>query len=282
MPRVSASVIAIICLLGLTQALNSHSAIFNSDPKKNWAVLVAGSNGWWNYRHQSDVCHAYQILTGLGIPRENIITFMYDDIANNRDYSRNIVLHRACDNHVNSDRYTLSDISELRVPINGFTPGDGHQLSGCEFHLYARQLNETITYMYKNKRYNQMVLYIEACHSGSMFHKVLSPRIQVYATTAAKPFESSSATFCEDKTIEACLADEYSYNWMTDTETHDIHAKTLDQQFNDVKKATTYSHVMKYGDTVPEVAQHVSKFHQLCRAGYQPEDLIDSVMHVCA
>ena len=28
----------------------------------NWAVLVAGSNGYYNYRHQSDVCHAYQIL----------------------------------------------------------------------------------------------------------------------------------------------------------------------------------------------------------------------------
>ncbi|GMH22761.1 hypothetical protein Nepgr_024604 [Nepenthes gracilis] len=27
-----------------------------------WAVLVAGSSGYGNYRHQADVCHAYQIL----------------------------------------------------------------------------------------------------------------------------------------------------------------------------------------------------------------------------
>lgn len=26
---------------------------------ENYAVLVAGSNGFWNYRHQSDICHAY-------------------------------------------------------------------------------------------------------------------------------------------------------------------------------------------------------------------------------
>ena len=26
-----------------------------------WAVLVAGSRGWDNYRHQADVCHAYQV-----------------------------------------------------------------------------------------------------------------------------------------------------------------------------------------------------------------------------
>lgn len=32
---------------------------------------------------QADVCHAYQLLRSLGIPAENIITFMYDDIANN-------------------------------------------------------------------------------------------------------------------------------------------------------------------------------------------------------
>lgn len=29
--------------------------------KAHWAVLVAGSNGWGNYRHQADVYHAYQV-----------------------------------------------------------------------------------------------------------------------------------------------------------------------------------------------------------------------------
>lgn len=52
----------------------------------NWAVLVAGSNGWYNYRHQSDVCHAYQILHKNGIPDSNIIVMMYDDIAKNPQY----------------------------------------------------------------------------------------------------------------------------------------------------------------------------------------------------
>ena len=49
----------------------------------NWAVLVAGSNGWYNYRHQADVCHAYQILHKNGIPDSNIIVMMYDDLAKN-------------------------------------------------------------------------------------------------------------------------------------------------------------------------------------------------------
>ena len=45
------------------------------------AILVAGSNGWENYRHQADVCHAYQILHRNGISDSNIIVMMYDDLA---------------------------------------------------------------------------------------------------------------------------------------------------------------------------------------------------------
>ena len=26
-----------------------------------WAVLIAGSDGYFNYRHQADVCHAFQV-----------------------------------------------------------------------------------------------------------------------------------------------------------------------------------------------------------------------------
>jgi legumain len=52
---------------------------------QNWAVLVAGSNGWYNYRHQSDVCHAYQILHKNGIPDSNIIVMMYDDLAKDKE-----------------------------------------------------------------------------------------------------------------------------------------------------------------------------------------------------
>jgi legumain len=47
----------------------------------SFAVLVAGSNTYWNYRHQADVCHAYHLLRRFGIPEANILTFIFDDIA---------------------------------------------------------------------------------------------------------------------------------------------------------------------------------------------------------
>ena len=49
----------------------------------HWAVLVAGSNTYGNYRHQSDVCHAYQVAKAAGMPESNIIVLAYDDIAHN-------------------------------------------------------------------------------------------------------------------------------------------------------------------------------------------------------
>jgi len=60
------------------------SASFLSEAKEaHWAVLVAGSNGWWNYRHQSDTCHAFNLLVKNGMPASRIIVLAYDDIANN-------------------------------------------------------------------------------------------------------------------------------------------------------------------------------------------------------
>jgi legumain len=69
------SAIAISALLGVAScAATDH-----------WAVLVAGSNGYGNYRHQADICHSYQIMIKNGIPADQIITLAYDDIANNSE-----------------------------------------------------------------------------------------------------------------------------------------------------------------------------------------------------
>jgi legumain len=46
-----------------------------------WAVIVAGSSGYFNYRHQADACHAYHVLINRGVPAKNIITMIYDDVA---------------------------------------------------------------------------------------------------------------------------------------------------------------------------------------------------------
>ena len=51
---------AVAALLGLVTV--------TAAPADHWAVIVAGSNGFYNYRHQADACHAYQVIKNSGVP----------------------------------------------------------------------------------------------------------------------------------------------------------------------------------------------------------------------
>lgn len=52
-------------------------------PKRNgiYAVIIASSSGWENYRHQADALALYRILKQKNIPDEHIILIMEDDLA---------------------------------------------------------------------------------------------------------------------------------------------------------------------------------------------------------
>ena len=57
---------------------------FPYPPKtEQYALLVAASSGWKNYRHQADVLNMYNFLTKHGFDDNHIVMIMQDDIANN-------------------------------------------------------------------------------------------------------------------------------------------------------------------------------------------------------
>lgn len=60
------------------------STITYKDQKSRWALLVAGSKGWFNYRHQADVLSIYHFLKRNGYDDNHIIMVMADDIATNK------------------------------------------------------------------------------------------------------------------------------------------------------------------------------------------------------
>ena len=66
--------------------------------------------------------------------------------------------------------------------------------------------------MHANKRYHQMVFYWETCESGSMFEH-LNSSINVFATTASSPTQSSYACYL-DKELKTFVGDCYSVHWM--------------------------------------------------------------------
>lgn len=264
--------------LSVTLGIGAVPIDDTEDGGKHWVVIVAGSNGWYNYRHQADACHAYQIIHRNGIPDEQIVVMMYDDIAYSEDNpTPGIVINRPNGTDVYQGvpkDYTGEDVTPQNFlavlrgdaeAVKGI--GSGKVLkSGPQDHvfvyftdhgstgilvfpnedLHVKDLNETIHYMYKHKMYRKMVFYIEACESGSMMNH-LPDNINVYATTAANPRESSYACYYDEKR-STYLGDWYSVNWMEDSDVEDLTKETLHKQYHLVKSHTNTSHVMQYGN----------------------------------
>jgi legumain len=193
-----------------------------------WAVLLAGSAGYGNYRHQADVCHAYQILKKGGLKDENIIVFMYDDIAYD---SENPYPGTIINNPQGSDVYhgVPKDYTGRNVTVNNFFAailGDKSAIKGGSGkvvnsgpndhifiyytdhggpgvlgmpnfpYLYAVDFVETLKKKYAAGTYKEMVIYIEACESGSIFEGLLPEGLNIYVTTASNAQESSWGTYC--------------------------------------------------------------------------------------
>ena len=125
--------------------------------------------------------------------------------------------------------------------------------------------------MYEKGLYKELVFYLEACYSGSMFDKELPTNISIYTTTAASESESSYGIYCYPQSkvngtlIDSCLGDEYSVGFMEDFESKtedEIKSYTLQEQYEYLVKAVTGSNVKQYGDlTIAEksVADFISK-----------------------
>jgi legumain len=267
---------------------------YATDKSDHWAVIVAGSDGFWNYRHQADVCHAYQIMKTQGIPEDQIILLSYDDVASasqnpfpgklfnkpdgedvyagcNIDYRGSDVTPKTFLDVIKGtgSGKVLKSNKDSKVFINFADHGAPGLIAFPSGQLYAKDLHEALLYMNKNEMYGEMTLYIEACESGSMFDGILEENLNIYATTAANPSESSWGYYCSpDDTVQgthigSCLGDLYSINWMEDTDSHNICSETLDEQFETILAKTTKSHVMKYGD-MSFTSEVVGNFQGVC------------------
>ncbi|KFD70271.1 hypothetical protein M514_09230 [Trichuris suis] len=267
-------------LLTLSVTTNAQPSRLNGDSSpKLWALLVAGSNEWWNYRHQADICHAYQILHKHGVPDERIVVMMYDDIAYNKEniWKGKIINHpkgkdvyKGVPKDYTGKHVTPENFRNILLGLKEEVRGIGSEKvidSGPNDHIFvnfvdhgahgfvsfpttemtAGELNETLWLMHQRKRYGKMLIYVEACESGSMFHSTLPRDIEIYATTAANGQESSYACFY-DETLKTYLGDCYSVNWMEDSDRANLDEETIEQQFKLVKKETNTSHVKQYGD----------------------------------
>jgi len=260
---------------------------------KIWVLLIAGSRGYYNYRHQADICHAYHIVRGHGIPQENIVTMMADDIAFNKENPTPGKIINAVGGP-NVYEGVIKDYTHLDVTPQNFLnilTGDAEEMQGIgsgkviaseagdyvfvnfadhgesggiafpnDDILHASDLFRDLKNMYQQKKYSQMLLYIEACYAGSMFENILPETMNITAHTAANAHESSYAcTYSE--IYGTYLGDCWSLNWMNDTDACvDLSKETVGEQYLAVKADTNTSHVSIYGDVSIIYNEPISTF----------------------
>lgn len=253
---------------------------------EEWAVLAAGSSGFWNYRHQADVCHAYQVLLSHGFDPTHIILFSYDDVPSDPLNPLPNTLYNRPGDAPNVNQGCVKDYTGVAVSTNNFLAvltgnstalvgGNGKVLkSGANDtvfvyyadhgapglvtflsnYMYADQLVAAFNYMWKQGMYDKLVVYIEACESGSLFSGLLPNNTRVFATTSANPHEASWGTYCppddivQGTEISTCLGDLYSISWMENSDAADLSVETLWEQYEEVQLLTNQSHVSEYGD----------------------------------
>ena len=258
----------------------------------NFAILVAGSYQYSNYRHQSDVFHHYHILLDRGVKPENIIVFAYDDVANNsRNPFKGQIFNKPDGNDVyagvvidyyaadvtpenfiaaatgDADAVTKTDERTTGKVLTStendnvfiyFTDhGSDNLICFPSKYLYADELISTLKTMHEKKLYKELVFYLEACYSGSMFKDKLPDDIHIYTTTAANEHESSYAEYCgaeakvNGTSIGSCLGDEYSVRFMEDIDSRpgeQLKSYTMQEQYEYLVGAVKGSHVQQFGD----------------------------------
>ena len=69
----------------------------------------------------------------------------------------------------NSTRKVLKSNGDSKVFLFFADHGAPGHILFPESLIYADELNETFKYMHANKMYEEMVVFIEACESGSLF-----------------------------------------------------------------------------------------------------------------
>jgi len=252
---------------------------------EDWAVIVAGSKSYGNYRHQADACHAYHVCHDFGIPDSRIIMMFYDDIASSSSNpypgkmfnkptaqgTPGVDVYEGCKKDYTGAAVTPSNFVKVltgdtsapgpvlkstandNVFINFVDHGGTGIIAFPSGTMSSSMLNNALKTMHSKNMYSKLVFYLEACESGSMFEGLLPTNMNIYATTASNAKESSWGTYCppDDKVngveLKSCLGDLYSVNWMENADEVGKN-ETLAAQFNIVKDKTSKSHVMAYGD----------------------------------
>ena len=234
--------------------------------KDNYAVLVAASKGWKNYRHQADVLGMYHYLKGKGYDDDHIILIIADDIAyNEKNPSQGVVRREIGGDNLYRDiqiDYKLGDLTleDLKQILTG-EPSENYPvtLGSCEndnvlffwsghgtqqgWKWKEEDLDaDFASAMFSDMQFRKMFAIVETCYSGVVAQDCTGiPGLLMM--TAANPYETSKAD-AFDNELQAYLSNTFTssiLSWFEsnpNTVIRDLYLHSFDK--------TNGSHVMVY------------------------------------
>jgi glycosylphosphatidylinositol transamidase (GPIT) subunit GPI8 len=210
-----------------------------------FAVLVAGSKGFMNYRHQADVCFQYHLLVDLmGVPASNVRVLMYDDVAWSPDnpligrlynepegvnvYKGCVIDYSGEDVNVGNFFHTVSSLPTNMNSTIIISYVDHGEPGALLFPTGERMDSTAMEYLLHTQlpTHKRVLFYVEACNAGSVFESIdFTQLANLLVVTASSGTEFSWATYCPvqvwaDKVhgrhIGVCLGDLFSVAWTRD------------------------------------------------------------------
>ena len=235
--------------------------------KDNYAVLVAASEGWQNYRHQADVLGMYHYLKGMGYDDDHIILIMADDIAHNERNPLQGVIRRELDGEnlyedVHID-YQLGDLTlnDLKQILTGepseaypvtlgssandnvlfFWSGHGTQ-QGWKWKETENLNADFARPMFSAMKFRKMFAIIETCYSGGVAQDCTGiPGLLMM--TAANPYETSKAD-AFDNELQVYLSNTFTSSILSQLESNP--QTVIRDLYLHAFEKTNGSHVMVY------------------------------------
>lgn len=233
------------------EAENKDAGITYPALSAQYAILVQGSNGWNNYRHQADVLNIYQMLKKNGYDDEHIILIIDKALGTDsknpepsviraEDGGTNLLDGSVAD-YDNADIIpddicnillgVKTDKTPIVLPKDAgqnvlfFWSGHGHNRAGngvdeltwrdvdIGYGMTANLLRQTISQMQQQRHYRKMLVLTEPCFSEA----VITPLVGIPGVLAMSSAGTYEQSFADNWSSELGVwrCDRFSHNLVT-------------------------------------------------------------------
>ncbi len=242
--------------------------------KGNYALLIATSTSWPNYRHQADVFSMYHKLRKYGYDDDHIILIAENDVVSSPfnpvpgsliDYNEELISeglnidYRISELEPQDILKILSGQKSERLPhviqsdstqnIFVFWSGHGEHdsfLWPMSSFSYA-DMQTLVSTLSEEKKFRKMLWVVEACYSGSVCKAFGDVEAKGTLCMTATNENETSKGFMYNSAYGNFLTNSFSYNFMSMLDhaaisSHNDSDISLNDIYNEVYKATLGSH----------------------------------------